>query len=614
MSYNNAEINFELSEVYKKLQGKKRAIEIGVDNLENGKKIRDVQKKEILLREMKQVLTKLNDADTMIVKDLKGEAFDLLRSISKMSEAATELKDIVNNGTKEGAEIKDDVEALKDKVNKLGMDDFVSSLDIFVNIQSGSMALALEKITDAIFLHTPVLHPKQFFLELPEKLPSFQAADFNSKFIDIQIFTVTESLTFNSMILQKLMLDVTCQVPGQGKVVLEETSVLYLMEKNKAWLSEDGGLVLVQLRRPNFTIGKISVRVLGANIVNSPILHQFLIDESNLASLDMPRIKSISLTHNSQVVEPNVTKFDFLQGSLEVAEVYKSHPATERSRGGTKHCLESPCCITFLSQLYSFLVTEPEHNRVGLYEAASFKFRCWMGYPEQVGNGCTYYTYPTSVLSLENGFVALLEKHCLHIFDERVSYLQSIEGVFHGLAEGPDGEIFTLSQNADKDIFVKRLVRKGLTHRSHYQVVGKVKLSVVQNFDNGTILSKTRFLTYSQGKIFITDLGLHKLYAINLVTGEQTASGYMGSKLGQFKRPTGLVADDSGNLLIVDSENKRLVVCNQVGQLLKVVAVEGHYCFPLALARVDNTLLAVFMSEGEQGAIVRYRVKMLSEM
>merc|ERR1719186_2516957 len=222
------------------------------------------------------------------------------------------------------------------------------------------------------------------------------------------------------------------------------------------------------------------------------------------------------------------TAFDFLQGSLEVAEVYQSHPIAASSSRGTKHCLESPCCLTYLPQMYSFLVTEPEHNRVGVYEA-NFKFSGWMGYPEQVGKG-TYYNYPTSVLSLANGFVALLEKHRLHIFDGRVSHLQSIGGVFHGLAEGPEGEIFTLSQNAEKAIFVKRLVREGHTLRSHYQVVGKVKLSVAQNFDNGPILSKTRFLTYIQGKIVITDLGLHKLYAINLVTGEQTASGYMGSR------------------------------------------------------------------------------------
>ena len=85
----------------------------------------------------------------------------------------------------------------------------------------------------------------------------------------------------------------------------------------------------------------------------------------------------------------------------------------------------------------------------------------------------------------------------------------------------------------------------------------------------------------------------------------------MGSKLGQFKRPTGLVADDGGNLIVGDSENSRLVVVNRAGQVVKVDPhSEGLYCFPHDLVRVDNSLLAVYMAskEGGKGVIVRYRV------
>ena len=113
---------------------------------------------------MKQVLATIDDTETNIIKDLKGEAFDLLRSISKINEAATAMKDTVNNGAQDDAKFKNDIEALKVEANKLGIDYFVSSLDMFVNIQPGSMALAFEKITDAIFLHTPVLIQNSFSL------------------------------------------------------------------------------------------------------------------------------------------------------------------------------------------------------------------------------------------------------------------------------------------------------------------------------------------------------------------------------------------------------------------------------------------------------------------
>ena len=411
MSGNKSEITLELQDVCRKLQEMKSAIEVGVDSLESGKKARDVQKKEILLRQMKQVLATIDDTETNIIKDLKGEAFDLLRSISKISEAATAMKDTVNNGAQDDAKFKNDIEALKVEANKLGIDYFVSSLDMFVNIQPGSMALAFEKITDAIFLHTPVLHPKQFFLEVPERLPSFQAANYNHKFFDIQIFTVTEDLAFNPMVLQKLMLDVTCQVPGQGKVVLEETSVWTKVERNKAWLSEDRVLVTVQLKRPNNIIGKISVRVLGSNIVNSPLLHQFLndenkeptsnsqtlannsfgifdmtgLDESDLASLDMTTRREMLLSGGKQQLLGNPT-FQVCQSLRRVTRqpnipaVPDSHNVnspilqqlchgySEIDLGGVLHAPDR----IFKEPIYTLASDALDHDRLSQYITSTF--------------------------------------------------------------------------------------------------------------------------------------------------------------------------------------------------------------------------------------------------
>merc|ERR1712179_314024 len=98
-----------------------------------------------------------------------------------------------------------------------------------------------------------------------------------------------------------------------------------------------------------------------------------------------------------------------------------------------------------------FLVTEPAHHRIGLYEGGSFQFVGWLGYPSKEG-ARRQYNYPTSVLNLDSGCVALIEKDRLHIFDREVRHLQSIRGVFHGLAEGSDGEIFTLTKNRNGEM------------------------------------------------------------------------------------------------------------------------------------------------------------------
>ena len=66
------------------LRATKCAIEDAMGNLERGKKARDVGRKEILLTEMKQVLAMMAENENKVVKDLKGEAFDMIRSISKI--------------------------------------------------------------------------------------------------------------------------------------------------------------------------------------------------------------------------------------------------------------------------------------------------------------------------------------------------------------------------------------------------------------------------------------------------------------------------------------------------------------------------------------------------
>ena len=83
----------ELESLQESIESRKSEIENRVDKLEEGKKARDVRKREILLKEMKQVLAKLNEVDKNIVKDLKGEAFDFLRGMRKINEEIAAFKD-----------------------------------------------------------------------------------------------------------------------------------------------------------------------------------------------------------------------------------------------------------------------------------------------------------------------------------------------------------------------------------------------------------------------------------------------------------------------------------------------------------------------------------------
>ena len=69
----------------------KCAIEDAIDKLERGMKARDVERKQVLLSEMKRALAMLAETDKKIVKDLKVEAFDKIRCMSKVIDEATSL-------------------------------------------------------------------------------------------------------------------------------------------------------------------------------------------------------------------------------------------------------------------------------------------------------------------------------------------------------------------------------------------------------------------------------------------------------------------------------------------------------------------------------------------
>jgi len=288
-----------------------------------------------------------------------------------------------------------------------------------------------------------------------------------------------------------------------------------------------------------------------------------------------------------------------------VSAVYESHPVSSTISRGTKHCLISPHSIAYLPYVNYFLVTEPDQNRVGLYEADTFQFHSWLEYPIQYANSRQNYTYPTSVLSLSSGCIALIERNKLHVFDRYVCPLQAISGVFHGLTEGPSRQILTLGRNKDGQTVVKKFVKT----RYRYKWAGQILVKVIQEFDNWKTLSKARFLLYNQGKVFITDEGLHKMIIVDLATGKQVVKGYLGTDPGQFKHPTGILADDVGSLLVGDSGNNRLGVYTSEGKFVRVVGhVEWRFLSPHGLVRVDNSVYAVF-SGAKEGAIVKYSVQ-----
>lgn len=77
----------------------------------------------------------------------------------------------------------------------------------------------------------------------------------------------------------------------------------------------------------------------------------------------------------------------------------------------------------------------------------------------------------------------------------------------------------------------------------------------------------------------------NRFYTARISDGEQNVYGYFGNNPGQIAKPTGVIMDDKGNILIVDRDNKRLVVYSDRGEFIRVMDVP-NFEFPSNLQTI----------------------------
>jgi len=290
---------------------------------------------------------------------------------------------------------------------------------------------------------------------------------------------------------------------------------------------------------------------------------------------------------------------DFLSLQMVQESFYKK---IEISKTSTRSfSVLNDCCDIALYKPRGFnqpfyMITEPKHDRVVTF---SQDFSKYFGSFSKAGENT--FTKPRDILGTSNGFLVVTDANKLRIFDEGGILVQEVDGEFSGLAEGDNGDILTL-----KGEFLVCL-SQGKDSNSYHNW-NLVKLTILETFDNWTSLSRPRHLTYNQGVVYITDMGLHKIIIVHLDSNKQTVGGFFGSELGQFKKPTGIVSDQCGNLLVMDQGNGAVSVFNKEGIFVKDLwRLESNLRLGTALRLVGDTLWIT--CRGDQGALLEFRLK-----
>jgi len=223
---------------------------------------------------------------------------------------------------------------------------------------------------------------------------------------------------------------------------------------------------------------------------------------------------------------------------------------------------------------------------------------------------------PSDMVALNDGGFAVRDEEGIRVYDNCGNFQCNLDcyymNRFYGLAEDGAGHLITINENKGRQEKVKQLGTKvGESDLLYFslrtgQLIKRIELSDVI-LDKK--ISKCRFLTLGRGKLIITDLGLDRVYILDLVTKGVLMFGKHGSGPGCFNDPAGLAVDSVGNMIVADSRNHRVCLHDKVGKFLKVVTLNPPVRRPSGLLLdPENGDLYVLNLQGEH-AVVRYRLQ-----
>ena len=102
--------------------------------------------------------------------------------------------------------------------------------------------------------------------------------------------------------------------------------------------------------------------------------------------------------------------------------------------------------VAYIPKYKALLKSEPNNDRIGVYDPQTFNFRCWFQHPN-VQNGITFKS-PSKFLLLENGHFFILEENQINILNGNFApYQPPLVGKFMSISRGLNDEVLTTQEH-----------------------------------------------------------------------------------------------------------------------------------------------------------------------
>lgn len=305
-----------------------------------------------------------------------------------------------------------------------------------------------------------------------------------------------------------------------------------------------------------------------------------------------------TLWEDECVEEPR--KFSLAKGKLELVNVLKSKSIAKSSSRGDQKCLRDPHSVALVPSLGVLLVSEPSFNRIGVYSPSDFQFIQWMqtsGKP---------FKNPSHMLCHEDWlFIIEYDRILFYSLKDSLCVQKgNLKGYFHGLACSPSGDLFSIQETPANTLLV--------TIRNQ-KIVQDI---VMKRNKPRAVQDETMYLGYTDNHVFVVDSNNHRLFKVNLRSGLVSQTGYLGSNLGQFNNPTGVMVDEEEALLVADSRNNRLNVFSKDLKMVKIMEqTDVPYSNPQHILRsgASKYVFVVYSGGNDQDsqdtAVVKFKLR-----